>query len=376
MVYIYFFIAFLPLAFTSLFIKRKQDRLLAKIMLVFYVLIYGLNYRSGVDWYAYEPIYYGKNLLPFEYGYDSLQKTFSSLNIDFWFFSFFIKSFFWIACYKVTKKYSQYICAPLFFLMMLSPIFLTDVLRQMISASIFFIALINIDKRNAFSFSLIIAFSALFHISALLVLPFYFVYKYRIIRTVFLIVSIIFFILGFTNFSPIHELIQITGLLIPGPFYEKIALYASIERYPMSIGHILRFLILIIYFIYFRKKIKKDQNIKVIACALLFLIGYEMIFYDINTLWTRSREYFLIFLPIAILSFSTYYKYSKILLFLALSLYSTHAYSGLKNDEILWKQYGSYCNHLYMLANECSNYEDTRYNETKSFWDNRSLKKR
>lgn len=378
MIYIYFFITALPFVITSLFIKKEQDAFLAKLMIVIYVLIYGLNYRVAVDWYAYEPQYYNYNqeLLHFELGYRLLQNLFSNIGVDFWFFVFFIKVFFWTTCYKVTKKYSKYVMAPLFFLMMLSPIFLTDFLRQLIATGIFFIALLNIKNRNVFSFSVSILFASLFHLSALLLLPFYFVYKYNIFRNILLFIVIIFFLIGFTNFSPIYEFIKVLNLFITGPFYDKVLLYASIDRNPMTLGYSIRFLILIFCYIYFRKMISTDNNIKVIWCSLLFAIGYEMIFYDINTLWARTREYFVIFIPIAILSFNTYFKTNKILLFLLLLIYSTHAFFGLKNNIILWRQYESYCNYAYMLSNGCHNYENERYNDTKYFWDNRSLKKK
>ncbi|OYQ77613.1 hypothetical protein B9T12_06520 [Wohlfahrtiimonas chitiniclastica] len=375
MIYIYFFIASLPFVITSLFIKKEQDAFLAKLMIVIYVLIYGLNYRVAVDWYAYEPAYYGNNLLEFEYGYTLLQKLFYSLGVDFWFFVFFIKIFFWVACYKVTKQYSKYVMAPLFFLTMISPIFLTDFLRQLIATSIFFITLLNIQHKSTLKFTLITCIAALFHISALLVLPFYFVYRYRLLRNMLLIVVIAFFFINMTNFSPINAIVQLLTFFLSGPFYDKLLLYASVTRNPMTIGYLIRFIILISYYIYFRKIINENNNVKVIWCSLLFSIGYEMIFYDINTLWTRSREYFLIFLPIAILSFNTYFKINRMLLFLLLLIYSTNAFSGLSNNNVLWNQYGRYCNYAYMLINDCHNYKDSRYNETKYFWETRVLNK-
>lgn len=360
----------------SLFLKRRYDIFLSFILIITYLGIYGLNYRSGVDWFAYEAQYYNQGWLNFELGYEILQTLFYKANISFWTFSFVVKSFFWFSCFQVTKKFSTSIAAPLFFLMMLSPIFLTDVLRQLIASGIILLSLVHITPKSFLKFSIAIVIASLFHVSALLIWPFFFIYKYSLIRLLFFIVVIFFFFIGFTNLSPIYEFVLILGTFISGPFYNKLLIYTTNQPYPMTLGHIVRFLFLIIFYISFKNRINHNFKTKVIWCALLITIGYEMVFYDISTLWTRLQEYLLVFLPIAALAFTNIIKNSKILIFTLLLGYSSHAFLGLKNNELLWRQYGSYCNYIYLVSGGCSNYPDKRYYETLHFWENRSFQKR
>src|SRR5690606_25499997 len=111
---------------------------------------------------------------------------------------------------------------------------------------------------------------------------------------------ITFFGLGFLNIG-LSGLMVAAAALIWGQesyIFQKLSTYTVDVAAVVTVGHYVRFVILIafIYF-YYRKRQALDEplSILVLSGAVLWL-SYEMILFDSPIIWTRTVIYFQVFL--------------------------------------------------------------------------------
>lgn len=256
---------------------------------------------------------------------------------------------------------------PIFILILLSTAFLNESLRQLISISLFFIAFPYIKKERFLIFFIIILISMLFHISAILTLPIYFIYKYRVIRNLFFYISISFCVLNILNIDTLGFLVSFSNKLLPTHFSEKLLFYVSSSQSYISKGYIVRATTLLFLFLLFRRKIPNNSNLKFIWCGFLCLIGYEMLFHEITTLSTRMKEYFMIFFPLAIYEITNIIRNSKSVVFIGILLYSIYFFWISIVSSPLWPHYASPTNYIYSNDKTFSNKRD---NEIIYYWNN------
>jgi hypothetical protein len=132
-------------------------------------------------------------------------------------------------------------------------------IRQGIALGIVLWSLNYLLNRNLIKFSLVIVAAALFHVSALLFFPVYFLVNYKFNKTYLFVILVISYIIGNIDFKHI-----LTGFLASLPWFIswKLAYYLSIEsRIGLTFSAFFRILIVLLY-MYIEKDIQSDSNFK------------------------------------------------------------------------------------------------------------------
>ncbi|WP_341659289.1 EpsG family protein [Vibrio sp.] len=196
------------------------------------VLFIGLRYEVGADYTEYSSLFYSADSTRFEplsniifelfryFGF-----TYNSLSL----FLFVITVFLFTLSIKGLQYKTLLLVSFIFFLF----VPLTSTIRQGLSLPFFILAIINHDSiKKYILFSLL---GSLFHASALILLPLYFVKKIRMTKALFLILLCFSLILGYLN--PIGIIIDLAKSLASDFLYfNKLLTYSTKYDEPMSIS--------------------------------------------------------------------------------------------------------------------------------------------
>lgn len=375
MLFILFFSFFIPIAFISLWTSRRQDKILSILLITSYLVFFGFNYKFGVDWYNYYQMYEFENSSTFsiEIGYLFLQNVFFKLGVSFWVFSLLIKIFFWFCCYSLIKKYSYYFTSVILCFIILEMAFLNENLRQLIAAALLFLAIVNIDNRSLFFFLCLILLASLFHISVILTIPIFVLYKYRKFQNITLLLIIIFFCLNLLKVDLPSYLVQLFLPMLPEGFKYKLQFYISIAQPIITMGYITRMSILLLTFIIIHKKIRENKSLELMWCGLISAISYEVFLHETPILWIRLQEYFIIFLPMVILNLIQLLRIPRTIIFLFITSYALYSFgnSFIKTDFLkssLWENYQNPMNYIYYLLSLDDNFSEQRDEEIERYW--------
>lgn len=288
--------------FSIFFEKKAFNRKAFWFPLVILALFSGIrNYRVGTDSGAYVRDFvnqldtsYFKFNNDIEFGYQLLVYGLLHLTHNY-FWLFFISGLFVVYCYlKTIKKYSiNYTLSVFLFITLGTYTFFFNGLRQGLAMAIFALATPYLLEKKLIPYILICGIASLFHISALVMLPFYFIINTNI--------KLIYKILGSFIFSLLSSSLIINYLASTNQRYEG---YAQVSE---SAGGLitLAFLILIAIFLYiiqYNYKIKDQIYSKLFT---FYICGVSLII-PIAMLETNASG------PQRLLS---YFKWTLILLF-------------------------------------------------------------
>lgn len=179
---LYFGVLFLSLiAHLLKFYKKNQVKFLTILLSVFFCG----GYMTGSDWIQYEEIYnldFDKliDFEVFEPGYLLMNLFFKLFNIDFWIWYLFVKiCTFYVFCQFIYKLLPKYYFLSLFFFLGMFGLFLfiDNPLRNVIAACITFSSYQFIIDRSFKKYFVVCVLAMLFHKSAILMIPLYFVVK-------------------------------------------------------------------------------------------------------------------------------------------------------------------------------------------------------
>lgn len=167
------------------------------------------------------------------------------------------------------------------------------ILRQGIAACIIMFAVDFMVKKKPIKYVLLIFVAATFHISALLLLPFYWI-SYIKFNKIFVSVFAFFgvFILAFKN-----QLIALVLLILPK--YEN---YLNFGENSLSLFVIIEAFVLTVVCVYFYSKTKPINNLlstNKVFVKYIFMYDLVVIFASIKPVFLRMNLYF--FAPVAIL---------------------------------------------------------------------------
>jgi hypothetical protein len=211
---IYYFVLIL-LAFFSLYhlcnLDRNQNRYIRLFSFLMFIVVGGLRYSVGTDWAQYANTFADINSIAdiFKAREEKLFAVFMYISkkiINS--YSFFILTFFSVAFYLkyiVFKRYSTDIFLSLiiyFFTLFL--IYDLNGVRQGMALAFVFLSIPLILNKKLFLFSLIILIGCLFHISAIIFLPFYWMSRLKISRKSMILIIVISLIVSI----PIRALIE------------------------------------------------------------------------------------------------------------------------------------------------------------------------
>jgi hypothetical protein len=320
---------------------------------------------TGSDWYNYRSDYEaGCANENFEIGYAAACKAFSLAGIGFWSFVFFIKIYYFLVLTWFVSKVGAPALAPVAIYIIISPVLLENLLRQQLAAAFVLLAYLSI-RQSVVRFFLLGAAACLFHISAAFCMPIYLLYKYARVRAFFLAVACLFFLLHATGLFLISDTIGVVASAMPDSvFSRKILLYTNFDRYPVTMGHYLRFLILMIFTIlYYRNRYRLTSLhahwLTLIYSSTLLMLFYEMVFYDFGVFWMRVREFFTIFIILFPLYLTKhYYPRAVVGVYVATFLYAAFVFYGFYSLPVFDELYSDYKNYIYE-----SLFSDERFNQ-------------
>ena len=289
------------------FINTKKINLFDILLIIMLILVSGLRYAIGTDYMMYKSFYFNVNLPnaeKVETGFKILINIVKNVfGYKFWYFFVICAAISIIPIYYVIKKKSKY---PAFTLIMfVSMGFYTlsfNMVRQFVAIAICIIALEFIYRKNFIAYVFTIIFASFFHITALIMIPAYFIgigdFKSNTLLKIFIIELFVGIL-----FNPIFNFLV--------SHISQYAMYAKYGGTTPGIGTYLLggiYLFLIFVQIKFYEKFVKNEFEK--CCLNLSILAVPFIVFSIyNVLFARIIYYFLI--P-ALIPFSNILNFFKI----------------------------------------------------------------
>jgi len=257
------------------FFKNKKSNFLIFII----IFLFSFSYQMGSDWLSYQEWY--ENIFPkLEWnnfykqiqGLEGLEVGYVLLNLIFFHLGFSYEIFMgtvlsicsFIILKFVQKESKNHYLAFYFFLIngflvaLLEPVF-----RQLIALTFFIIAIKYLKERKIYKYTFIILVASLFHKSALLLLPLYFVEYIKFNMKKFLLLT-------FFSKIVLNIFLEVIFFILP-----KYANYLNSERYMLRDGS-LKMYIIYFYYIFILFNIyrgKKDENY-IFGLTSLYIIVY------------------------------------------------------------------------------------------------------
>ena len=292
----YCFIFLLLLALFA-FIKHRKFELKDFILLTIIILFAGLREGIGTDYNMYKAFYFNpllKSAEKVEYGFISLIKISNSLFGEKYYMFFILCSAITIIpIYMIFKKRSKYPGVSLLFFFSLGFFTLSfNMVRQFIAITIIFLSLNYICKRKFFRFLVCVIIACLFHLTSIIILPFYFFTNIKFSKKRLMQIFIIILVFAAFLFNPIFNY-AVSHI----PQYSMYADYGGVDA---GIGTYLVnsiYLCIILFLIINRDKLIKNEYDNV--CLNFGVLSTAFIVLSLkNILFARLTYYF--FLPLLI----------------------------------------------------------------------------
>jgi len=276
------------------FTNKKNNLFYMGLLTIVLVFISGFRYGVGMDYHPYEWVMgaiINDGNVHTRIGYRSFVLLLDSLGFSYQAI-FFTMAFVTVSLFMMFYyRYSKYplLSSFLFVTMPILYLYTMNSARQFLAAGIFTIGLKYIIERNLFPYLITIIIASLFHKSAILLLPLYFILHKKASILLYLITAIFYFsILLFAE--PIAKYVGIS--LSYFYFYENIAV--SLKAY------VFLFIFLFVYLL--KDKLIKVDRINTVFINMLFiaiLISFTPVISNFPTVpILRLNTYFLFVIPI------------------------------------------------------------------------------
>nr|WP_106783609.1 EpsG family protein [Lysinibacillus timonensis] len=206
------------------------------------------------------------------------------------------------------------------------------VIRQGLSIGITLLSIKHIKERSFTKFLFIICFAALFHVSAIIFLPLYFLGNKSFSRKTYYFITLVVLIISFADLT---KLIVNLLMYIPiGIIQSKLMWYSSLETGELATSLIKRVLFLVLFIEYFKVKKISDSD------SYIYLNGYFLsivimgLFSSIDIIGGRGSTglYFLQIFIFAIVMKSMSHIYLRFLMLILVILLSVNSITGPIND--------------------------------------------
>ena len=292
------------------------------IPIIVFSLLSGLRYGVGIDYNSYLELYNYWGV--FDFGYDRLEPAFlavlsltNSISPDnpILYFSIlgFLQIFFIFLAFKERREFLPYICFVLIFSGIAMQGFMNGI-RQTIAFSIFVYSIRFIIQRKCICYYLCVFVAFLFHKSALLLIPFYFV-KYPLFSNVgvqLLLLMVSFMAMMFNPLQSIVSSIDDLAILLGYGGYLDISMQSKLIG-SASVGMI-TFVKLFIYALIIVKSVDmkryfSDNLFNVIYDLFLIGVCFSYLFRG-SQLLNRSILYFA-YMEIFVMAYVLMYFYKK-----------------------------------------------------------------
>lgn len=291
-----YLILFLAVSVLIKFIKKEKFNYIDFVLIFFMIAIAGFRDGIGTDYNMYKSFYFYPDQIAakkVEWGFIELIKISQNMFGERYYLFFLICSILTILpIYYIFKEKSSYPAFSLLLFISLGFYTLSfNMVRQCIAIAIAFYALKYIEERKLIKYCFFIGVACLFHMTALIMLPMYFLANIEIKKSTlkkFFVISLFAGIL----FNPIFSYV-VNHI----PQYEMYRTYNSVEA---GIGTYLVDLIylLMIWFVISKKETIIKSKFEGI-CLNISVLAVPMIVFSLkNILFARMIYYF--FIPILI----------------------------------------------------------------------------
>ncbi len=310
-------------------LNSKNHKNFWGILTIFALIFFSAVRSVGSDWLMYKNIYLTQLYpLRFDEGYKYIMKIFYLVfkNNYFW-FTMFNSSIIVGLIYSTIKKQSKNIYLSLFFFIVLG--FYTksyNIMKQMFAVAITFYASKYLVSRNVVKYICCIGFASLFHKTALIMIPFYWLSNIKLNRKI-IFISILSTVLAFVGFDYIFK------------FVTSIEQYNVYNSYAIGIDAgigtllnvLLFFSLIIVLAVNYKKMIQFDIKNKFYLNICLFSVPI-MILALKNTLFYRISLYQLIYIIFPLVNIGSIFEnrskkifntifYTVLVVFYFLSIY-------------------------------------------------------
>lgn len=264
-----------------LYYQKKEVQyynLYSSILIFILGFILCSGWTTGSDWRSYELAYYDStfcNLFDsrMEVGYQLYASIFNFIGISFWPYLICTKFLvFWIIVHFAR---SHNVPISIYFMLLLPSIgyylFIDNPLRSFISLGFWFVSIKYLYDRKFKTYLLLTLAASLFHLTALFMLPLYFLARVRIKGWIILISFIVFSIVAYKLdflFQKINFILSYSEMLS-----SRMGGYLTLNQYTSSsinVGTIHRFFFLILL-LAFRKKIEEYNEYSKLICNLAMI---------------------------------------------------------------------------------------------------------
>jgi hypothetical protein len=255
--------------------------LFATLIAVVFIVFGGLRDNVGQDWNAYFDIYNKiKNFEDIftnrqEKGYLFFVYLFNLLSLNFNVFILFLFSLSFVLKYNVIKKYSTNIqLSLLIYFYTVFLIYDLNGIRQGVALSLIFISINSIIERKLHVFLLLLLCASLFHMSALVFFPFYYLYNIKINNKVIVITTVVVLILSIPLRNLILSSSLVQGLLALDQL-NHYSVYVTSNDYVQNVSIIsaatFQRLFIFFSFLFFYENIDASENVKRFLKNVYFL---------------------------------------------------------------------------------------------------------
>lgn len=298
---------------------KKQRDIIGFITVVTLCIVSGTrNDLGGSDYWVYQSIFnnspdlfeddffisYSGYLANYEIGYIFLNSIVKSIGISFYGFTFLLSIIFYSSLFLGLKRYiSNFSILVIVFLykMFFYDTFIS--MRQSISIAIFFLIIKYIYEGKPWKYFLGCIIAILFHNSAIILLPIYFIRKITLNNRKIIILNMIFLpmlLISYMHFSLLDFLVPLTNYLgTEGMQNRADAYFINNDAVGINIFHTLEYFLIMVLVIMNYNKIKQLENpysefiIKIFLCLLpIFTLFREY------TIFTREKDFFLMTFPV------------------------------------------------------------------------------
>lgn len=357
-----YFAVILFCLFLSIFKLPKSIENFALLIIAIFLCC---GYMTGSDWYNYEQYYtnpdYSKQLAKLEFGYVWVQTFFSKIGVDFWLFHIAAKLLVFYALVSFIRSFNVNI---FLFLAFFIPevgfyLFIDCPFRNLIALGFSFIAFKNLFENKTTNFFIFALIAMCFHLSAVIMIVFYFVYKKNIKTLTVLIISFILYVLAF-NVDFLMTNIYIPLTKISSLISERLKNYFLDPRYiseKISLGIFIRLFVLLVLLLFKETIIsgdKKRQYVYNLSVIFLLIYPFGVTIKIFNRLSLFIVPFYIMCISYLLSSFTV--KVNKYLLYtFFILLYLKQTYSLVTYDY----KYVPYTNYInYVVKNE---YPDIEY---------------
>lgn len=262
----------------------KLSKPLENTALVLIAIFMCFGYMTGTDWYSYEQFYTNELLTQkmsgkIEVGYFFIQNLSKQLGLDFWTFHIIVKLLVFFSLINFIRHFNVNV---FLFLALFIPeaglyLFIDCPFRNLIAIGFSLLAFTKLFDNKTVLFFVYVVLALLFHLSAIVMILVFFVYK-KDMRTIFVLISaFIIYTLAFNvDFLIKHVYIPLTK--ISPLIEERLDMYLTSSKFianKVNIGTFIRLFVLLILLLYKENIVSGDKKRSYIFnLAMLFLLIY------------------------------------------------------------------------------------------------------